>query len=464
MTFDQLNLDEKILKSLQAMHYETMLPIQEAVFDKMMKKKDCIVQSKTGSGKTLSYVLPIVQQLEIDEKAPQAMVLAPTRELAQQIKEEFDAIGCFKKIKSICCTGKQSFSFQQQDLHQRVHVIVGTPGRILDHLQQGNIQTHKIQFLILDEADEMLNQDFIEQIQNIYTYLNKDICSCIFSATFPEKIKNMTQDFLDNPEWISIQDKNQIDEFFIKVEEEQKKERLIHVLSFYQPESCIIFCSTQKRCEDLYTYCHTLSISCNRIHAGLKQEQRFSCMSSFKKGNIRILIATDVASRGIDIQKVDLIIHFDMPDTPYDYIHRIGRSARVHEKGMSICFESKSDLMRSQKLMDYGIKKQYIDIPREQNLENLEYSVRKNRDKYLEVKKNIVKLYINAGKSKKIRAGDIVGSILQIDGMEKDDIGIIQIQDHQSFVEIFNGKEELVIENLKTIKKKKIRIEFSKMA
>lgn len=462
MTFDQLNLDEKIIKALQAMSYETLLPIQEEVFDKMMERKDCIVQSKTGSGKTLSYVLPIVQQLQIDEKSPQAMVLAPTRELAQQIKEEFDAIGCFKKIKSLCCTGKQSFSFQQQDLHQRVHVIIGTPGRILDHLQQGNIPTHKIQFMILDEADEMLNQDFLEQIQNIYSYLNKDICSCIFSATFPEKIKNMTQNFLQNPEWISIQEKNQIDEFFIKVEETQKEERLLHVLSFYQPESCIIFCSTQKRCEDLYTFCQALSISCNRIHAGLKQEQRFSNMNDFKKGTIRILIATDVASRGIDIQKVELIIHFDMPDTPYDYIHRIGRSARVNEKGISVCLECEKDLKASQKLLDYGIEKQYIDIPEEQNLENLSYSIRKNVDKHLEVNKNKVKLYINAGKSKKIRAGDIVGSILQITGIEIDDIGIIQIQDHQSFVEIFNGKEQIILENLKIIKKKKIKIERAK--
>ena len=321
MTFNKYIQDETILKTLEALGYELMLPVQNQVIPVLKQKKDCIIQSKTGSGKTLSFVLPLIDSFEVDKKSVQAIVLAPTRELALQIKEEFDRMGRLKKIKALCITGKQSYQDQVLDLKQRVHVCIGTPGRLLDHIENGNLNVESVNYLILDEADEMLNKDFIEDIYKIISYLPEDICSAIFSATYPLKIKEIAKDLLKDPVFIQIeQEKNKIEETFYSVLEKEKNIKLCQCLSCILPESCIVFCRTQNRCEEVYELLKSYQVNCQRLHAGLIQEKRFEIMKDFKEGKIRILISTDVCSRGIDIQKVDCIINYDMPDTSFSYI------------------------------------------------------------------------------------------------------------------------------------------------
>ncbi|MDY2957479.1 DEAD/DEAH box helicase [Floccifex sp.] len=451
MTFD-LDLE----KALERLGIKQFLPIQEKVVPILREKKDCIVQAKTGSGKTLSYVLPILESLTVNQKQAQCLVLVPTRELAKQVKEVFDQVGCFKKIKTLCLTGKSPISYQEQDLKQRVHVIVGTPGRVLEHFQRGNIDGSMLSFCVLDEADELLNQDFLKSIQSIFMYLRKDICHCFLSATYP---CDLLIDFMKDPIFVQMEEeKIKIEEHFIQTK--NKNLDLLRILSTYKPESCIVFCQRQDTTKELYEFLRDLDVNCDYIAGNLEQEQRFLCMDQFKQGKTRILIATDVASRGIDVERVELIINYDFPESCEKYVHRIGRSARVHEKGKAFTFVDDLDQMKFVQLEDYL----HVDIDLEQldgniDLTGLNERVRYNEDKNKKLKKDVLKLYINAGKSKKVRAGDIAGAISQIEGLNFDDVGIIQVQDHQSYVEILNGKGNLVLNNLKTIKKKKVKVE-----
>lgn len=464
MTFKKYIQDETILKTLEALGYELMLPVQNQVIPVLKQKKDCIIQSKTGSGKTLSFVLPLIDSFEVDKKSVQAIVLAPTRELALQIKEEFDRMGRLKKIKALCITGKQSYEDQVMDLKQRAHVCIGTPGRILDHIENGNLNCDSVKYWILDEADEMLNKDFIEDILKIRSYLPNDICTSVFSATYPLKIKELIENLLNNPVFIQIeQEKNKIEEIFYSVLEDEKNIKLCQCLSNELPESCIVFCRTQNRCEEVYEFLKSNQVNCQRLHAGLLQEKRFKIMKDFKEGKIRILISTDVCSRGIDIQKVDCIINYDMPDTSYSYVHRIGRSARVNESGKAFTFISELDCEKALKLQeDLSFQVEYRKLEGKVDLSSLSKRVRYNTKKDTLLTKNITKIYINAGKSKKIRAKDILGALCQIDGITFEDIGIIQIHNHQSYADILNGKGNLVIQSLKTIKNKKIKVEIAK--
>ena len=473
MTFEQLNIDPSICQALNILDYKEVLPVQETVIPEMLKGRDCIVKSKTGSGKTASFAIPILQSIEINEKLPQALVLAPTRELSFQIKEEIDAIGIYKKVKTLSITGKQPFVFQKEDLAQRCHVVIGTPGRILDHLQQGTLNASMIQYVILDEADEMLNMNFIDEIRAIFKYLSKQRITCIFSATYPKAIQKLSSDFLNHAKVIEMQSqKNEIEEIFYECKEKDKTVFLLKILCSFKPKSCIIFCGTQQRVEDVYAYLSSKHISVNRLHGGMLQEERFSCMNAFKQGNTRLLVATDVAARGIDIEKVDLVINYDMPSPVELYIHRIGRSGRINEKGTAISLTNEYDGVRKEKLeaylhreIEYSLSNSIWNMKiTDADLFLLSKNERKNESKKDIVRKDVMKLYLNGGKNKKIRPGDIVGAICEIEGVNADDIGVIQVQDHQSYVDILNNKGKLVLNELqnKTIKGKKLRIQKAK--
>ncbi len=468
MTFEELHVESSICKALKTLGYEYPLEVQRKVIPSMLAKRDLIVKSKTGSGKTASFAIPILQSLEINEKKCQALILCPTRELSLQIKEEFDCLGTYKKIKTISITGKQPFRFQKEDLQQRCHVVIGTPGRVLDHLKQGTFDVSNIQTIVLDEADEMLNMNFLEDVKEIYTYLPMQRTSCIFSATYPEKIQELSSLFLKEAKMIEIQNSKQdLEEYFYHCLEENKKEYLIKLLCREKPESCIVFCNRQERVEDVFQYLKEMKISCDYLHGNRMQEERFDCMKRFKEAKIRILIATDVVARGIDVSKVQLVVNYDIPSPAQLYVHRIGRSARVNEKGTAVSFVNEFDENRIVKLEEYLNKKidfQNIDSYeiKQEDLDCLSKSNRLYVDKTKELRKDIMKLYINGGKNKKLRVGDFVGSICQIEGVTVQDIGVIHVQDHQTYVDIMNGKGEMVLSKLKTVKGKTVKVSKAK--
>lgn len=468
MTFEQMNLDQNIIQALHTLGYEKPLPVQEQVIPNILSQTDCIVKSRTGSGKTASFAIPIIQNLEIDERSPQALVLTPTRELALQIQQDFDRIGTFKKIKTLPIFGKQPFKFQKEDLKQRCHVVIGTPGRVLDHLQQQTLDPSKIKYVVLDEADEMLNMNFLDEVQAILKYMPKKHVTCLFSATYPAVIQRMSKKYLYKPTKIDLTSTNKPNILEEAYHVNDKELFLLHLLALKKPESCMIFCKTQARVDEVYACLEKNQVSVDKIHGGMMQEERLSHMRRFKKGKVRILVCTDVASRGIDVFKVEMIINYDMPSPVETYTHRIGRSGRVNEQGLAISLVNEYDGVRKEKLEEYlGYNLPFkeegevylsdLDI-----LDSLKESNRVVVDKSKDLRKGITKIYLNGGKNKKIRPGDIVGAICEIDGVTVDDIGVIQVQDHQSYVDILNDKGKLVLKNLKTIKGKTLRIQKAK--
>ena len=468
MTFEQMNLDQNIIQALHTLGYEKPLPVQEQVIPNILSQTDCIVKSRTGSGKTASFAIPIIQNLEIDERSPQALVLTPTRELALQIQQDFDRIGTFKKIKTLPIFGKQPFKFQKEDLKQRCHVVIGTPGRVLDHLQQGTLDPSKIKYVVLDEADEMLNMNFLDEVQAILKYMPKKHVTCLFSATYPGVIQRMSKKYLYKPAKVDLTSTNKpnILEEAYHVNEEHKELFLLHLLALKKPESCMIFCKTQARVDEVYACLEKNQVSVDKIHGGMMQEERLSHMRRFKKGKVRILVCTDVAS--IDVFKVEMIINYDMPSPVETYTHRIGRSGRVNEQGLAISLVNEYDGVRKEKLEEYlGYNLPFkeegeVYLSDLEVLDSLKESNRVVVDKSKDLRKGITKIYLNGGKNKKIRPGDIVGAICEIDGVTVDDIGVIQVQDHQSYVDILNDKGKLVLKNLKTIKGKTLRIQKAK--
>lgn len=468
MTFNQWNLDKNLLEAIQKMGYKNPTKVQEKVIPNLLEKKDCLVQSKTGSGKTASYAIPIINNLKIDERSPQALVLAPTRELALQIQQDFENLGTYKKIKALAIFGKQPFQFQKEDLKQRTHVVCGTPGRILDHLKQGTFLTDKVNTIIIDEADEMLNMDFIEDIQSILTYFKKSCTLAMFSATMPEAIKRFASNILTNPVYIQLKEERaKLDEHFYKIEESDKIKALLSYLSQNKYESCLIFANFQVRVDEIYETLLEHKVSVDKIHGGLTQEERLEHMKRFKQGKVRILVGTDVVSRGIDVDTIGCVINFDYPTTKESYIHRIGRSGRMNYIGKAITFVNPNQIEKLNDLFDYlNIEKFIESLPMYQtyDLSYYEKTMKIREEKFKNLRKDITKIFVNGGKNKKLRAGDLVGAICQIDGITAQDIGVIQIQDHHSYVDILNGKGNTVIKKLseKTIKGKNIKVSKAK--
>lgn len=476
MKFEDFNLDKDICKALKTLGYEQPLPVQNAVLPEILKKQDVIVKSKTGSGKTASFAIPIIQDLIWDERDPQAIILTPTRELALQIKEDFDNIGAYKRIKTIAVFGKQPFRFQAQDLKERAHVVVGTPGRILDHLEQGTLRIQNIRYFVLDEADEMLNMGFIDTVNDIMSYFPGNKTTCLFSATMPLQIQELANTFMEDAKLIEMQTDNnvseQVEHYAYEMQEKEKLEFLLKLLCKEVSESCIIFAKTQEHVKEVCDFLYKQGISVDKIHGGMMQEDRIANMKDFKLGKLRVLVATDVASRGIDIENVTHIINYDMPNQKETYVHRIGRAGRVDATGVAISFIAQYDGQRVEELEEFlgyslnvrnsaEVEQVLVD---EKALRKLGTPKVQKEEKGKDLRKDTMKLYLNGGKTKKVRAGDIVGSICEIEGVSGDDIGVIQVQDNQSYVDILNGKGSLVLKALqkKTIKGKKLKVQRAK--
>lgn len=475
MLFRDLKFDISIQKTLEKLHYTEMFPIQEKVIPLLCNKQDVIAQSKTGSGKTAAYLLPIMQNTKWDEKEPQALILTPTRELALQVKEEYDNISMYQRLKCVAIFGKQPYKFQIEDLKQRTHAVVGTPGRVLDHLERGTLSLDKIQYVILDEADEMLKMGFLETVVKIMAYFPKKYTTALFSATMPQPIMELAEKFMKEPVHIKIEDPltDTGIHYAYEVKEQEKISFLIQLLCKELPQSCIVFAKTQANVIEVCDALYNKGMNVDKLHGGMLQEDRIQNIKDFKKGIFRILVATDVAARGIDIDDVTHIINYDMPNEKETYVHRKGRTGRAFGKqGVTISFLSQYDTQRREELEEYlgytieiHDREEIDNMPvNEEILKRLGENPQLKKDKAEELRKDTCKLYINKGKSKKIRAGDIVGAICQIEGVQSEDIGVIQVQEHQSYVDILNGKGKDVLKalNQKTIKGKKIKVEIAK--
>ncbi len=472
-TFQQFNLGEDIVKALTSLQYNKPTNVQEEVIPVALKKRDIIVKSQTGSGKTASFAVPLCELVQWEENKPQALVLTPTRELAAQVKDDITNIGRYKRIKASAIYGKQPFERQKLELKQKSHIVVGTPGRVLDHLEKGTLEVDKLSFLVIDEADEMLNMGFIDQVEAIIQRLPVNRTTMLFSATLPQDIAQLSKQYMKEPAFIEIKDggmtTERIEHVWYEVEEEGKFTLLKDITVVENPDSCIVFCATQEEVDRLYRRLHRAGYPCGKLHGGLVQEDRFSVMNAFKRGEFRYLIATDVASRGIDIEDISLVINYDIPSDKERYVHRTGRTARAGKSGKAITLMTARENHFLEEVEAYiGFNVSKSEAPSRDTVaksagafqKKMQNSPIKKVDKNAKLERDIMKLYFNGGKKKKIRAVDFVGTICQIDGVTSEDIGIISIQDNQTYVDILNGKGQLVMKEMKnrTVKGKQLKV------
>lgn len=471
--FKEYNLCDEIIKALDGIGYEKPSDVQREVIPQILTGKDIVVKSQTGSGKTAAFGIPLCENIKWEESNAQALILTPTRELAIQVKEELGNIGRFKRIRTVAVFGKQPFSDQARELKQKTHIVVGTPGRVLDHIDRDTLKVCNIKYLVIDEADEMLNMGFIDQVRDIINKLNVDRQTMLFSATIPEEILGLCNVYMNNPSNIEIKSQklitDNINHELYKFEEFYKLDNLGKILISEAPETAVIFCKTKENVDKVFENLNKKGYSVNKIHGGMLQKDRLDIMDKFKKGNFRILVATDVAARGIDVEGITHVINYDLPVEKEAYVHRIGRTGRAGAKGKAISFVNQYedrilDMIQEYIGFEIPLKKDIIEVSkeiRETAIKSLKSKPNIKREKAKAINKNITKIYLNGGKKKKLRAGDFVGAISRIEGVTAEDIGIIDVQDIVSYIDILNGKGNKVIEGLKnsTIKGKKLRVE-----
>ncbi|WP_010677867.1 DEAD/DEAH box helicase [Bacillus timonensis] len=475
--FETYHLSEEISKAISALHYKIPTEIQAKVIPIALQKKDIVGKSQTGSGKTAAFAIPICELIEWEENKPQALILTPTRELAAQVKEDVINIGRFKRIKATAIFGKQSYERQKLELKQKTHVVVGTPGRVMDHITKGTLFVDNLKFLIIDEADEMLNMGFIEQVESIIEALPTERVTMLFSATFPTDVEALSAKYMKSPTLIEVKTPNttkgKVDHFLMKVEEEDKFTVLKDITTVENPDSCILFCRTQQGVDNLYRKLTKANYSCGKIHGSMIQEERFTVMDEFKKGKFRYLVATDIAARGIDVENISLVISFDVPQDKERYVHRIGRTGRAGKTGKAITFVTSTEEEQVKEIEDYiGEEIKRIERPNSDQVaraktafeEKMNTKPIPKSDKAEQVNKDIIKLYFNGGKKKKLRVVDFVGTIAKIPGVTAEDIGIITMQENATYVDILNGKGQRVLNAMKqtTIKGKQLKVHIAR--
>ena len=448
-----------------AWEYDIPTEVQDRVIPSALEKKDLIVKAQTGSGKTAAYAIPICELIEWLENKPQALILTPTRELAVQVKEDFINIGRFKRVKAAAIYGGHPFSVEKAELKQKTHVVVGTPGRVMDHIKKGTITLSKINCLVIDEADRMLDMGFTSQVEAIMKELPGERMTMLFSATMSDEVKSISSNYMRDPVNIDVSETSimtaDINHFLYSTNEEDKFELLTDVMIIEKPDSCIIFCSTKDLVDMVYDRLNDLGYPCNKIHGGMEQDHRLSAMKRFKRGEYRYLIATDVAARGIDIENISLVINYDIPLDEENYVHRTGRTGRAGQKGKAISFvvpAQTSYLHDIEKLIGFQIQELAKPAKEEVSLQKPSFDEKMNtapqikKMKSDQLNEEIMKLRFNGGKKKKFRATNFVGVISNLEGVKAEDIGIITIQDTLTYIEILNGKGPLVLEAMKNRK------------
>jgi len=341
-------LPESIQQGIRELRWSRPTPVQERVIPPMTAGRDLIVQAQTGSGKTGAFGIPIATASNPEIAACQALILVPTRELAQQVALEVAAIGRAKGVRCVPIYGGVGYAKQIEGIDAGAHVIVGTPGRLLDHLGAGRLSFDAVRTLVFDEADELLSLGFWPDMKEIKTYLPTARQSCLFSATIPERVQSLSRVFLRDPEFVSLSADqvapSEIEHFFVVTTAQEKEANLVRILQYEDPESAIVFCNTKSDVRYVTAHLQRNGFDADQISGDLTQTAREQAMASIKAGKLRILVATDVAARGIDISDLGLVIGYSAPESPEVYVHRTGRTGRMGKAGVAISLVSGLDI------------------------------------------------------------------------------------------------------------------------
>lgn len=519
MTFGELNLNEKTKRALQDAGYVSPTPIQEQAIPIILEGKDFIGQSKTGTGKTASYSLPMIEKIDSTNKKVQAIVLCPTRELAVQVADEVRKFLKYQEgIKTLAIYGGQSIETQIKILKKGVQIVIGTPGRIMDHMRRRTLKLDGVRMCVLDEADEMLNMGFEEDIETILKDVPSQRQTVLFSATMNKRIMEITKKYLQNPKKVKIQAEeltvNEIEQISIQIKEAMKSEALMRLIEVYRPQKAIVFCNTKKRVDDLIEVLKQNHFKAEALHGDIKQSGRERIMKRMRNGEFQILVATDVVARGIDIQDVEFVLNYDVPQEEEYYVHRIGRTGRNGSSGKAVTFvvgKEKSKLQSIKRYSNAKIKEGSIPTIAEINkirnkvtIEKIQSVIDRNEFEYQdildelkeqnntedivkalltivcgknkpkessknEIKANVkngenIKLFFDLGKKDNIKVKDIVGSIAANCGISGDKIGKINILDKFSFVEVPGEYVEDIMNGMqdKQVKGRDLTVEVAK--
>ncbi|MFV0362642.1 MAG: DEAD/DEAH box helicase [Suipraeoptans sp.] len=459
--FEKFNLSKEIADALELLGYDEPTEIQKEVIPYFLAGKNVVCKSQTGSGKTAAFGIPICESIKWEDNKPQALVLEPTRELTVQVREEIFCIGRRKRIKVADVFGGFPIDKQIRTLKQKTHCVVGTPGRVMDHIRRETLSLENLSYLVIDEADLMLDMGFADEVGEILSLVPKTCILSLFSATLETKIKALVDEYISDVKMIVREPNedqiNAITQKIYKVDSEDKYDVFLRILIKESPECCMIFCDTREMVNVLFQKMRRSRIFCGMLHGEMDQRERLKTMDAFKRGKFRFLIATDVAARGIDLEDMTHVINYDFPTGRETYVHRIGRTGRNGKLGNAISIVTEEEMRMLHQVEDYTGWTLPI-IPRPEANEKQEnafyqslrsHSSNKKR-KGDKLNKGITKLIIGGGKKSKMRAGDIVGTICAINGIEVSDIGIIDIRDSKTTVEILNDKGAVVFEALQS--------------
>lgn len=517
MRFDELNISKELLKAIQDMGFEESTPIQAKAIPHVLDGKDVIGQAQTGTGKTASFGIPILQTVDPSNTNLQALILCPTRELAIQVSEEIRKLAKYLQgIKTLPIYGGQPIDRQIRALKKGIQVIIGTPGRVMDHMRRKTIKLNHLKIAVLDEADEMLNMGFREDIETILDDTPTSRQTILFSATMPKAIMEIAKTHQKNPEIVKVVHKEltvpSIEQYYLEVKERNKFEVLTRLIDMHNPKLALIFCNTKKKVDELVSDLQGRGYFADGLHGDMKQSLRDRVMNSFRNGNIEILIATDVAARGIDVDDVEIVFNYDVPQDEEYYVHRIGRTGRAGRSGKSFTFvvgreiyklkdiqrytktkishhqvpslndveEAKTgillenikntieneDLSKPIRLVERLLEEEYTSLDLSAALLKMIMGQENEQEQDMDFddtgsEPGMVRLFINIGRKNNVRARDIVGAIAGETGLSGKLIGTIDVYDKYTFVEVPKdyAKDVLKIMNHSQIKGKSVNVE-----
>lgn len=499
--FDEFNLSKETGQAVSTMGFEEPTPIQVKTIPILLKGRDVIGQAQTGTGKTAAYGIPIVEKADPKNLLIHAIILTPTRELAIQVAEEMNKIGRFKKIFAVPIYGGQSIDRQIRTLRKGVHVVVGTPGRMIDHIRRRTLKLNSVKMVVLDEADEMLDMGFIDDITTILKETPKERQTLLFSATMPKEILNIANRYMQSPEKVVIASDAlttpKINQIFYEVRPSEKMDALCRLIDAEDSDLFLVFCHTRREVDDVASDLKLRGYDAEAIHGDFSQSQREIVMRKFRDGRIDVLVATDVAARGIDISNITHVVNFSIPQNPESYVHRIGRTGRAGREGVAITFVTPREdrqLRLIQSVARTKIKRgklPTLDEVMGSRIENLKEKIQeviddKRFDIFLKMAEKLsegltpieiaaallkfqlegfgteqartvssmddtgaspgmVRLFITIGRQQKIRPGDIVRHIAEKAGIDGKSIGNIKILEKFTFVEVPGDMAEKVI-------------------
>lgn len=426
--FSTLNaLPPELLANLNELGYHTMTPVQAAALPAILEGKDVRAQAKTGSGKTAAFGLGLLQHIDAGQFVTQSLVLCPTRELADQVANELRRLARYlPNIKVLTLCGGVPFGAQRDSLQHAPHIIVATPGRLLDHLQKATVSLDALKTLVLDEADRMLDMGFSEAIVGILTHAPARRQTLLFSATWPEAIAAISSRFQRDPLNIEIDSVDAlpaVEQQFFEASRRQKIPLLLSLLSKHQPASCVVFCNTKKDCQEVFEALNEQNQSTLALHGDMEQRDRDQTLVRFANGSSRVLVATDVAARGLDIKSLDMVINFELSWDPEVHVHRIGRTARAGKSGLAVSLCAPEEAQRA------AILSEMLGL-------SLDWQAPVINNSFKPLEAEMATLCIDGGKKAKMRPGDILGALTGDMGLDGADIGKIDMHPMHAYVAV----------------------------